>query len=370
MGRYIPVSEPDLSGNEKRYLIDCFNSGWISSKGVSIERFEKKFAEFIGTKYAVATSNGTTALHLALVALGIKKGDEVLVPDLTFIACANCVTYTGAKPIFVDVESTTWNIDSSKIEGKISNKTKAIMVVHLYGHPADMSRIIPIAQKKNLIIIEDVAEAHGAEIKIREKWIKVGSLGNVGCFSFYGNKIITTGEGGMVVTNDKNLYEKIKILRDHGQTPEKRYYHEVIGFNYRMTNLQAAIGLGQLERIKELIRKKRKIGKLYHQLLKDIPGITLSPEADWAKSVYWMYSILVEKPYPLSRDELIDELHKQNIETRPFFYPIHILPPYLEKNNYAQSEYLSKHGINLPSSSLLRQSDVNRICQIVRKYTS
>lgn len=366
---FIPVAEPDLSGNERKYLLDCLSSSWISSKGKFIEKFEENFARFIGCKFGVSTSNGTTALHLALVALGIGRGDEVIVPDLTFIASSNVVVYTGAKPVLVDVERQTWNIDPEKIEQAVSPKTKAIIVVHLYGHPANMNKIIPLAKKHNLFVIEDAAEAHGAEIRIQNKktWIKVGSIGDVGCFSFYGNKIITTGEGGMVVTNNKKLAENIKILRDHGQTPTRRYYHEVIGFNYRMTNLQAAIGCAQLERIEEFIERKRKIARLYNSHLKNIPGITLPPEVSWAKSVYWLYSILINKPYPKGRDQLIKFLLKENIESRPFFYPLHQLPPYKQKGNFPNANFLSKSGISLPSSCRLKDEEIEKIVGIIKR---
>ncbi len=365
--KFIPVAQPDLGGNEKKYVDECIQSSWISSKGKFIDRFEKEFAEYIGVKYAVSTSNGTTALHLAITALGIGKGNEVIVPDLTFIACANTVAYTGAKPVFVDVEKNTWNIDPAKIEEKITPRTRAIMAVHLYGHPADLNKILILAQKYKLLVIEDAAEAHGAEIKVGNQWRKVGSIGEVGCFSFYGNKIITTGEGGMVVTNNKKLAEKMKILRDHGQTPERRYYHEIIGFNYRMTNVQAAIGCAQLERINEFIIKKRNIAKLFNKYLSQIPGITPPPGKSWAKSVYWMYSILIDQPFFKSRDQLVNIMAKEGIETRPFFYPLHTLPPYKEIGNYPISNYLSLHGINLPSSVTINKADILKIIGVLKK---
>jgi perosamine synthetase len=362
---FIPVAKPDLGGNERKYLNKCISSSWISSKGEFIDKFEAGFAKFIKTRYAVSTSNGTTALHLALVALGIGEKDEVIVPDLTFIASANAVSYTGAKAVLVDVERKTWNIDPKKIQQKISSKTKAIMIVHLYGHPANMDQIIPIAKKNNLIIIEDAAEAHGAEVKMKQ-WSKVGSIGEVGCFSFYGNKIITTGEGGMVVTNNRELADKMRMLRDHGQKPDRRYYHEVIGFNYRMTNLQAAIGLAQLERIDKFIKLKRLIAQFYNKHLKNIPGIILPPQEGWARSVFWMYSILIDKPYPYTRDQLIYILQKKNIESRPFFYPLHSLPPYKIKDDFKNSDYLSQHGLNLPSSVTLTKKDIQRIAYIIQ----
>lgn len=367
--KFIPVARPDLTGNELSYLTTCITTSWISSAGEFIDRFEKSFADYIGTKYAVSSSNGTVALHLALLALGIGKGDEVIVPDLTFIASANAVTYTGAKPVLVDVDKMTWNVDPAVIVRKITSRTKAIMVVHLYGNPADMNVIMILAKRYNLYVIEDAAEAHGADMFMQnKKWIKVGSIGDVGCFSFYGNKIITTGEGGMIVTDDHQLAEKMRILRDHGQEPGRRYYHKIIGFNYRMTNLQAAIGLAQLERINKFVEKKRTIAKIYNKMFACIPGITLPPESDWAHNVYWMYSIIVNTPYPLSRDMLILALKNENIETRPFFYPLHELPPYKMINDFPNSSYLSKHGINLPSSVTLTIGDINRIATIIKHF--
>lgn len=370
---FIPIAAPDLKGNEKKYLDECIKSSWISSKGRFIDLFEEKFAEFIGCKYAVSVANGTVALHLVLVAMGIKKGDEVIVPDLTFIASANAVYYTGATPVLVDVEKETWNLDPDEIEKHITSQTKAIIPVHLYGHPANMLEILRVARKHNLLIIEDAAEAHGAEVNLGYKgkkhdWQKMGTIGDAGIFSFYGNKIITTGEGGMVVTNSKALAQKMRILRDHGQTLEKRYYHEIIGFNYRMTNMQAAVGLAQLERMEKFLKEKNKIAAYYDKHLENIPGITLPPKKDWAKSVYWMYSVLVDKPFKLTRDELMKVLEQNNIETRPFFYPVHLMPPYKLKNNFPVSEYLSSHGINLPSSILLTGDQLERIVKVIIKH--
>jgi len=373
---FIPLAEPDLTGNEIKYLNQCINSSWISSKGEFINKFEDSFAAFIGSKYAISTSNGTTALHLALVSLGIGKGDEVIVPDLTFIATANSVVYTGARPVLVDVERETCNIDPNKIVIKITKNTRAILVVHLYGYPANMKKILEIGQKYNLKIIEDAAEAHGARINIEPRtkyqghWPMVGSIGDVGCFSFYGNKIITTGEGGMIVTNNKAVADKIRLLRDHGQDKVKRYYHKVIGYNYRMTNMQAAVGLAQLERINEFIKKKREIAELYNKLLKGVPGLILPTETKLAKNVYWMYCLIIDLPYPKTRDQLIKILDKENIETRPFFYPLHVLPPYRTSGDFNTASYLSKHGINLPSAVTIKEKDIVKVTNIIRRYAT
>jgi perosamine synthetase len=361
----IPVSEPRLDGKELEYVKDCVKSNWISSVGEYVTRFEKMFARFCGTSYALATCNGTTALHLAMVSLGIGEGDEVIIPDLTFVASANAITYCGARPVFVDVDPTTWTIDPSKIEQKISKRTKAIMVVHLYGHPCDMDKIMRIARKYRLKVIEDAAEAHGAEYKGK----RVGGIGDIGAFSFYGNKIITTGEGGMVTTNKRYLYEKMRLLRDHAMSKKKRYWHTMVGYNYRMTNLQAAIGVAQMEQIDKFIEIKRRNAELYNTLLKDVKGITLPAEAKGCKHVYWMYSILIEKDFGISRDRVIAKLKEHGIDTRPFFHPVHRLPMYRDNGSYPVSDNLSCKGINLPSATTLGRAEIKRICKVIKKIS-
>lgn len=357
----IPVYEPVLGGNEKKYVLDCLESNWISSLGKYVTEFEEKFSGFCGRKFGVSVANGTVALQLALIALGVKEGDEVIVPDLTFVATANAVSYTGAKPVFVDSESDTWNIDPGKIEEKITKKTKAIVPVHLFGHPCDMDPIMDIAKDHGLFVIEDAAEAHGAEYKGR----KVGGFGHVSCFSFYGNKIITTGEGGMCITNDEALAKEMQFLKDHGMSSEKRYWHSKMGFNLRMTNIQAAIGVAQLEQIEKFIEIKRKNAKLYNGLLKDVNGIGLPPEMPWAKSVYWMYSILVNEGYGSTRDELMAKLKEKKVDSRPFFYPMHQLPIYKSDKPYPVADKLSANGLNLPSSAKLSKEDVERVCKVI-----
>lgn len=358
----IPVAEPSLEEKEMEYVQKCITTNWISSAGQYVEDFERNFSDFCNTKYGIATCNGTAALHLALTVLGIGQGDEVIVPTMSFIATANAVTYTGAKPVFVDSSIDTWNINPDKIEEAITQRAKAIIAVHLYGHPADMDPILEIARKYNLHVIEDAAEAHGAEYKGR----KVGSLGDIGCFSFYGNKIITTGEGGMVVTNSAPIMKMAKILRNHGMSPKKRYWHSYIGFNYRLTNIQAAIGVAQLERIETFIESKRRNAFWYTELLKNIPGITLPAEQEWAKSVYWMYSVLIEENYSLSRDELIERLAGKGIESRPIFYPIHTMPPYLDKKqSFPIAEEISRKGISLPSAVGLTQDEIKRVVKSI-----
>ena len=361
--KFIPVYEPRLSGKEKEYLLDCLETNWISSIGKYIAKFEDKFSKFCGRKYGVATSNGTSALQLALLVMGIGPGDEVIAPDLTFVASANAVTYTGAKPVFVDVDEKTWAINPQKIPEKINPLTKAIMVVHLYGHPANMDLLRALARQHKLLLIEDAAEAHGALYKGR----KIGSLSDLACFSFYGNKIITTGEGGMVVTNSASMAQKARFLRDHGMSRRRRYWHTAIGYNFRLTNIQAAIGLAQLEKIGETISLKRKIARLYNQYLTGIKGLTLPKEASWAKNVYWMYSVLVNPAFGISRDELGTKLKKSGIDTRPFFVPLHKLPPYRDFKNYPVAEKLSKTGLNLPSSPALTKSEIKYISEKIRK---
>ena len=362
----IPVAEPEIGEAELKSVVEAVKSGWVSSKGPFIEKFEEKFSSYIGVKYGISTSNGTTALHLALAALEIKRGDEVIVPDLTFASVANVIIYTGAKPVFVDSHPEYWCIDPSKLEEKITKKTRAIIPVHLYGHPCNMDSIIETAKDHNLYVIEDCAEAHGAKYKGR----KVGTFGDIACFSFYGNKIITTGEGGMCLTKNEELAEKIRVFRDHGMDTKKKYWHQVIGFNYRMTNLQAALGVAQLKKIDKFIEKKRKIAKTYNTFLKNVQGVTLHPEMPWAKNIYWLYSILIDaKKYGINRDDLIKKLAQKGIETRSFFYPMHIMPPYKRyaiNCHFHVAEKLSSSGINLPSSVKLKEEEIHEVVQLIK----
>lgn len=361
----IPVSEPCLSKEELENVTKAVKSSWISSKGEFINKFEENFAHYCGTGYGVSTSNGTTALHLALKAIGVSQGDEVIIPTLTFVSTASTVKFCNATPVFVDSHPDYWCIDPRRIEDKITDRTKAIVPVHLYGHPCDMDVIMDIASDYNLYVVEDAAEAHGAEYKSK----KVGGVGHIGCFSFYGNKIITTGEGGMCVTNDKDLAEKMSLLKNHGMNPDKRYWHDIVGFNYRMTNLQAAIGVAQLKKIDEFIKVKRKNAELYNRLLNDINGLILPPEMPWAKNVYWMYSVLIDAKFGFDIKKIQEKLLKKGIDTRPLFYPIHTMPPYKsnkDNKGFPISEKLSKIGISLPSSVTLKKKDINFICNSLR----
>ncbi len=363
----IPVCEPSIGDDELALVTEAVKSGWVSSRGKFIEEFESLFSNYCETKYGIAVSSGTAAIHLALACIGVKEGDEVIIPSLTMIATAYAAMYLGAKPVPVDSEKRTWNIDPAKIEEGLSDRTKAIVVVHLYGHPCDMDPILEIAEKHGLYVIEDAAEAHGAEYKGK----KTGGLGHIGCFSFYANKIITTGEGGMIVTNDQEIAEKAKMLRDMAFEKDRRFWHRHLGYNYRMTNLQAALGVAQMKKIDQFVEARRRCARIYNELLSEIKGITTPPEEKWAKNVYWMYSILIEKDFGLSRDRLMEILlQKYGIETRTFFYPIHSQPIYLEKYGPCDpcpvAEELSQKGINLPSGNRLREETIEYVVNAIK----
>lgn len=364
------MANPDIGDEELQNVTEAVKNGWIGSKGRFVEEFENGFAAFLGVKHAIAVSNGTSALHLAFLALGIKPGDEVLVPDLTFISPANMALLTGAKPVFTDVTKEYWCIDRESAKKKITRRTKAVVVVHLYGNPARMDELLELADENNIAVVEDCAEAHGAEFKN----IKVGSFGRVNTFSFYANKIITTGEGGMVVTDEDEIANKVRMLKDHGMRPEKRYWHEALGFNYRMTNLQAAVGLAQLKKIDHLVERKRQIAKIYNELFENMTGVTTHPEMPWARNVYWMYSILIDASnYGISRDDLMSRLNENNIETRPFFYPLHVMPVYdslMKRTNerFPVTDQLSVSGINLPSGPKISNEDVEQVVKVVKRH--
>lgn len=356
-GRIIPVADTLLDGNELAYLTECIQSNWISSAGGFVARFENAFARAVDCEYGVACANGTVALHLALAALGIGEGDEVIIPTFTMIATANAVSYTGASPVLVDAEPETWNLDAGQIERRITPRTRAIVVVHTYGHPVNMDAVGRVASKYGVPVIEDAAEAHGAEYDGR----RVGSLGDAATFSFYANKIITTGEGGMVTTNDGEIAAIARRLRDHAFSPERHFWHEYRGFNYRMTNLQAAIGLAQTERFDTLVEARRKNARLYSERLKGVPGLRLPGESAPARSVCWMYGLLVEEAFGPTRDELRARLASQGIETRTFFIPIHLQPIYFERFRGARfpvAEDLCKRGLYLPSGPSLTEADI------------
>ena len=358
----IPIYQPSLSGNEKKYVNECLESTWISSKGRFIEEFESMFAAYTDIRFAASVSNGTVALHLAMLALGIGQGDEVIVPTLTYIASVNAITYTGATPVFVDSLEDTWQMDPNDVRRKITSRTRAIMVVHLYGHPCEMDLLLGIARAHELFIVEDCAEAFGSFYKEKH----VGSVGDVATFSFFGNKTITTGEGGMVVTNDETLYDRISHFKGQGLAKHRQYWHDVIGYNYRMTNICAAIGLAQLEQANEFLEKKRYIAKWYAEGFSKTTIKTHS-EASYARHSFWMCSILVDKPS--KRDPLREELEKHGIETRPVFYPVHTMPMYVQKfQRHPIAENIGWRGINLPSWPGLSREQVNEIINRVIRF--
>jgi len=356
-----PVFEPVLRGNEKKYVLDCLKSNWISAFGKYNEKFEEGFAKYCNVKYGIGVTSGTAALHVAVASVGIKKGDEVIVPDFTMIAPALAVVYQGGKPVFVDAEPNTWTIDANKIEEKITKRTKAIIPVHIYGHPCDMDPIMEIAEKHNLYVIEDAAEAHGALYKGK----KAGSFGHINAFSFYTNKVITTGEGGMAVTDDRKLAEKAMSYRNFCFDKERRFIHDGIGFKYSLSNLLAAIGLAQLEYIEETIKKKIRVAKTYNKHLGKIKGITLPYESKDVRNVYWMYGILIEDDFGISRDEVKKKLFEKGIDTRFFFTGMHKQPVFNQKGNFPVSEQLGKKGLYLPSSTNLTERQIGHICNCI-----
>ena len=357
----IPVAEPMLGEREQELVADAVESGWISPKGEYVDRFEAKFASFADTETALATSTGTAALHLALVAAGVGEGDEVLVPSLTWIACANTVTYVGADPVFVDVDPDTYTMDPDAAREAVTEDTEAMMPVHLYGHPCDMDPLLDLADEHNLTVIEDCAEAHGATYEESP----VGSIGDIGCFSFYANKVFTTGQGGMITTGDPELADRVYLYRRDGMSEERKYYHPMIGYNYRLTNVQAALGVAQLERAETIIEKKRAVGEQYTQALNHLP-VTVNPNADWASSVYWMNTAVFDSED--TKERVVAALSDADIETRPFFVPLHHQPPYQgsEWTPCPVAERLHKRGINLPSSPKLDSDSVSTVCDRLR----
>ncbi len=366
MNKYkIEVASPVIGNKELEYVTDAVRSGWVSSRGKYINLFEEKFSEYVGAKYSSTTMNGTVALHLALLALNIGKGDEVILPSLTFISTANAIRYVGATPIFVDVNEKNWNISPDNIKEKINSKTKAIIAVHLYGHPAEMDELSSLAREFGLFLIEDAAEALGAEYKGK----KVGSLGDVSIFSFYGNKIITTGEGGMISTNNSKINQQVNLLKNHGMSPTKRYWHEVVGFNYRMTNLQAALGLAQMESLDSFIIKKREIRASYQRLI-EAKSVVFQSEENWAKSANWMISIKLDPTKTdICRDLLMSKMSEAGIESRPVFPLIHKMPPYKHYlvDDLINSSAISDNGINLPSSCSLDFESIDYISNVVNE---
>ncbi|HEY5157310.1 MAG TPA: DegT/DnrJ/EryC1/StrS family aminotransferase, partial [Anaerolineales bacterium] len=331
----IPVNEPLVGESENKYVMECLRTGWISSEGHFIHDFEERWAAYCGMSHGVAVSNGTVALEIAMACLDLKPGDEVIMPTFTIISCAQAVTMCGLKPVLVDSDPHTWCMDVSQVEEKITGRTRALMPVHIYGHPVDMDPLQELARKHNLVIIEDAAEAHGAEYKGR----KSGGLGDLGCFSFYANKIITTGEGGMVLTKDAGQAERLRALRNLCFRKERRFYHTELGHNYRLTNLQAAIGLAQLERIDESVTKKRWMGAAYTERLKNIAGLQLPIEEPWARNVYWMYGVVLDDAFGMDAVEFARRLGEQGVMTRPFFLGMHEQPVFQDMGLFLDEHY-------------------------------
>jgi perosamine synthetase len=365
--RRISIASPVLAGNELAYVTECIKTNWISSQGKYVRLFEDLFTKYHLDHQSLAVSNGTVALHLALVALGIGKDDEVIVPNLTFAASANAVLYTGAKPILVDIDPITWNLDVKKLESSVTQKTKAIMPVHLYGNPCNMDFIMKFAKIHNLFVIEDCAEALGSYYNGKP----LGTFGDAATFSFYGNKTITTGEGGMIVFKDNKIAEKAAMLRDHGMNKTKRYWHEEVGYNYRLTNLQAAIGVAQFERLDDFVSAKRRIAKSYNEALGISKYFQLPNEEINTINSYWLYTCLITSNSLFNRDELINYLNSMGIETRPVFYPLHLMPPYYKFGNIDDlkcSLDIAQRGISLPSSVNLTEIELAYICNTIHNF--
>lgn len=356
---FIPVNQPLLDGNEKKYLLECIDSGWISSEGPFVERFEQAFAQRVGRKHAIAVANGSLALDAAVVALKLGAGDEVIMPSFTIISCAAAVVRAGAIPVLVDSDPQTWNMDVAQLAAKITPRTRAIMVVHIYGLPVDLDPVLALAQQYGLAVIEDAAEMHGQNYKGKP----CGSFGHISTFSFYPNKHVTTGEGGMLVTDDDHLADRCRSLRNLCFQPHQRFLHEELGWNLRMTNLQAAVGLAQLERLDEFVARKRSMGKIYQQLLKGLPQAQLPLErTDYADNIYWVFGLVVD-PQVGNAKFLMQQLQQQNIGTRPFFWPMHEQPVFqrmglFSGETYPVAENLARQGFYLPSGMALNESQI------------
>lgn len=369
MSEFIPVNEPLLQGNEMKYLIECIDTGWISSEGPFIKQFEENFAARVNRKHGIAVSNGSAALDAAVVALGLKQGDEVIMPTFTIISCAAAIVRAGATPVLVDSDPITWNMDINQIEAKITPRTKAIMVVHIYGLPVDMGPVLDIAKCHNLWIIEDAAEMHGQNYKGEP----CGSFGDISTFSFYPNKHITTGEGGMIVTDSPDLAERCRSLRNLCFQTKKRFVHEELGWNFRMTNLQAALGIAQLERLDEFVTRKRNMGAQYTELLASLKGIQLPlVRTDYAENIYWVYGVVLENSIKFDNEEMIRRLGVEGIGTRPFFWPMHEQPVFRKMDlfvgeSYPVAERIARRGFYIPSGMTLTYDHIDIVAAAMRK---
>ncbi len=373
----IPVNEPSLGQRELEYVTECISTGWISSTGQFINEFEERWAAYCGRRYGIAVNNGTVALQLALASLGLQPGDEVIMPTFTIISCTLAVVYNGAIPVLVDSDPKTWTMNISQVADKITPRTKVIMPVHIYGHPVDMDPLLDLADRHRLAIIEDAAEAHGAEYltgrsTTEPRWRRCGSFGTLSCFSFYANKLITTGEGGMVLTDNVRLAEKAHSLRNLCFQPQRRFYHEELGFNFRLTNLQAALGLAQLERIGEIVARKRWMGREYTRRLKDVEGLQLPVEEMWARNVYWMYGVVLSEEAGIDGAKFAERLRERGVDTRPFFLGMHEQPAFLKRGlflneRYPVAERLARQGLYLPSGLALTEDQLVQVCEAVHE---
>lgn len=373
----IPVNEPLFGDRELEFVGECIRTGWISSSGRFIEEFEEQWSAFCGMPHGVAVSNGTTALQVALRCLELEPGDEVIMPTFTIISCALAVVEWGGVPVLVDCDPATWCMDVSQVEGKITPRTRAIMPVHIYGHPVDMDPLLALADKYNLFVVEDAAEVHGAEYLSGRhgtvtKWKRCGGLGHISTFSFYANKLITTGEGGMVLTARQDHAERARSLRNLCFRRDRRFYHTDLGYNFRMTNLQAAIGLAQMERMGAIISRKRWMGQAYSERLRDIPGLQLPVEEPWARQVYWMYGLVLDESLGMDAREFARRLVDLGVETRPFFLGMHEQPVLLERGlfrgeRYPVAERIARQGVYLPSGVALTEDQLDRVCEAVRQ---
>jgi perosamine synthetase len=368
---FIPVSEPLIGDNTLPLVTECVETGWVSSEGRFIPEFERKFSQFCGAAHGVAVSNGTTALQVAMKALSLEPGSEVIMPSYTIISCAIAVLEADCVPVLVDCDPETWCMDLDQVEAAITPRTRAIMPVHMFGHPVDMRRVMKLAAKHDLRVVEDAAEAHGAEVEGR----RVGSFGDMACYSFYANKIVTTGEGGMVVTSSDHYAGRLRSLRNLCFRPERRFYHTEIGHNYRLTNLQAAIGVAQVDRVEDHIRRKRKMAKAYHERLSDLAQIALPVEREWAKNVYWMYCLILADDVAFDALEFAKRLRAKGIDTRPLFLGMHEQPVLLERGLFAGSSYpvterLARRGLYVPSGLGLTEMQIDRVSAAVRDVLS
>jgi perosamine synthetase len=373
----IPVNEPLLSGQELEYVSECLRTSWISSSGRFIDEFEEGWAGYCGRRYGIAVSNGTVALQVAATCLELKPGDEVIMPTFTIISCALAVIYSGGVPVLVDCDPRTWCMDVEQVKSKITEHTRAIMPVHIYGHPVDMDPILDLAERHSLAVVEDAAEVHGAEYlsgrgTTHPAWRRCGSFGTLSCFSFYANKLITTGEGGMVLTNDAKLADKARSLRNLCFQPERRFYHEQLGFNFRLTNMQAALGVAQIERMDKIVARKRWIGQEYNRRLADLKGLQLPVEESWARNVYWMYGIVLSEEAGMDATAFGQKLKQHGIETRPFFLGLHEQPVFHKRGlflheRYPTSERIARQGLYLPSGLALTAEQISQVCEAVNE---